>query len=854
MNILTKYTLKNLIKNRSRTIVTIVGIILSLSMMTSVTVLISSSQEYLINSAKASYGNWQGIVQQTDPLTAAGVMSDERVQDYFTTESVGYAQLSGGRNYYKPYVYIGSVTHRFFEKMPVHLMSGRLPQTNTEIILPEHIEYNGGVKFTLGQTVTFDVGNRVVKDEALGDKTLWQYDELDQREEFAPCQQLTYTVVGFYERPGFEDWTAPGYTALTIQGVPGNYPVNVYFSAYNPADAYSITRDYTGKGAHCTVNHTLMRFISDSRDNGFNGVLYGIGSVLMAIIVFASISLIYNAFSISVSERTKAFGLLSSLGATRRQIFSSVITEAMILCVIGVPLGVIAGLVGIGYTLHITQSLFRIGFEELVFLGADNVYFSMKVSARSVIIPAAVGVVTVLVSARIPALKAVKVSAIDAIRQTKEIHIETKDVKIPRFAERLFSVEGVISARNFRRSRRRYRATTVSLFISIVLFIAAYSFSDGLNTTVKEAIANTDYDLSYYYMPEENQPSMEEVYTRLKNLNGVYKSGYQSVNMDNAGAARRCVNPAAAASALNRDAADGETVYFTVNIIFVDDENYDRWLAQNGYSTDRYRSGIPVAYTTNCMELYDSEESRFYNINVLKQNPVTVSLYSAGTQLYIADFCDNMPYGTSHSKTQMPLIVPYSMLYEVVPGYAPYSPHSTMTFSVEDPYATETKMYSTLGGGPSAAYIYNSYQQYQRNSAIINIIKVFTYGFTVLIGLISTANVFNTISTNISLRRREFAVLRSMGMTAGGLRRMMAYECIMYGAKAILLGVPVGILISLRIQQIINTGYAVAYVLPVKGILISVSVVMAVVFITMSYAGRRVSRENTIDALKNENL
>ena len=757
--------------------------------------------------------------------------------------------LEGGSNSYKPYIYIGAVNNDFFDNMPVKLVSGRLPENNTEILLPEHIEYNGGVEFSLGQEITLDVGHRVMQ---RGDstQTLWQYNELDAGEELIIDETLTYTVTGFYERPAFEDWPAPGYSALTMSGIPGMYPVNVYFSTYDPYDVYTIADICEAKGVHSTINSTLMRFTGDSREKGLNKVLYGLGSVLMSIIVFASISLIYNAFTISVSERTKRFGLLSSLGATRKQIFGSVIYEALTLCLAAVPLGIASGLAGIGATLYLTQNLFRIGFEELVFMGADDVYFRMEVSWRSVIIPAITGVITVLVSALIPAWKAVQGSAIEAIRQTNEINIGEKDIKTSPLAARIFRFEGMIAARNFRRSRRRYRATIISLFISIVLFISAYSFSTELKGSIDDLVDSTDYDLSYTFYPDDQGPAMGEIYSRLKKLNGIYKSGYNITIMADAGAARWCINPDAA----NKNMPQDDQTYFQSLIVFVDDENYNRWLEKNGYSPARYMDGVPVAYTTNCMELWDSGGAGAYYVNTLKQNPVTVSLYQYDTKLYIADFCDNVPYGISDMKTQMPLIMPYSMIEKVIPGIEPYMHYTNMVFSAKDPYATETKMYSTLGGGPSAARIQNTYQEYRRSRAIINIVNVFTLGFIVLIGLIAAANVFNTVSTNINLRRREFAVMRSVGMARGGMGRMMMYECMLCGIRAIGLGVPVGLGFSLIIHDIVSSGYSSGYVLPLKGIIIAVTVVMTVVAVTMYYAGRRVSRENTIDALKNENL
>ena len=140
----------------------------------------------------------------------------------------------------------------------------------------------------------------------------------------------------------------------------------------------------------------------------------------------------------------------------------------------------------------------------------------------------------------------------------------------------------------------------------------------------------------------------------------------------------------------------------------------------------------------------------------------------------------------------------------------------------------------------------------QRN--IVTIIRVFAYGFIVLISLIAAANVFNTISTNINLRRREFAMLKSVGMNDSGLNRMMNYECILYGSKALLLGIPVSAGITYLIYRSVLEGYETVYRLPLAAMGIAAVSVFFVVFATMLYSMKRIQRDNPIEALKNENL
>ena len=136
----------------------------------------------------------------------------------------------------------------------------------------------------------------------------------------------------------------------------------------------------------------------------------------------------------------------------------------------------------------------------------------------------------------------------------------------------------------------------------------------------------------------------------------------------------------------------------------------------------------------------------------------------------------------------------------------------------------------------------------------MTIVNIFAYGFIILISLIAATNVFNTISTSISLRRREFAMLRSVGMTEKGINKMMNYECILYGAKALLLGLPTSCLISFILYKIVSKGMMISFKLPWLAMGIATLSVFLVVFATMIYAMHKIKKENPIDALKNENI
>ena len=149
---------------------------------------------------------------------------------------------------------------------------------------------------------------------------------------------------------------------------------------------------------------------------------------------------------------------------------------------------------------------------------------------------------------------------------------------------------------------------------------------------------------------------------------------------------------------------------------------------------------------------------------------------------------------------------------------------------------------------------YNYAASVESDRSMVIIIKVFAYGFIILISLIAAANVFNTITTNINLRRREFAMLRSVGMTNKGMRTMLNFECVMYGTKALIYGLPVSIGVTYLIYRAINEGVDTEFTIPLEAVGVAVLSVFAVVFSTMMFSMSKVKNDNPIDALKNENL
>lgn len=898
MNIFRAITLKTLAKNKIRTLVTIIGIVLSAAMITAVTSSITSVQNYMYENAVVNSGEWHVSFNNISADTVEAMKQNKEITGLVTSNEIGYAMLSDSTNEDKPYAYVIAAEDSFFEKMPVHLISGRLPASSNEILVPKHLYTNGNVNLKSGQEITLDLGERIYKDETnlieASEAGLGQNNPFIRGEELEVKKTQKYTVVGFYERPSFEDYSAPGYTFITKDDGKTVNPqkYTAYCMLQNPKEIYE-HEIFSSKFAGILDSDTAVQTNSDvllysgvSGYDSFYNVLYSLGTILIILIMFGSVSLIYNAFSISVSERTKQFGLLSSIGATKKQIKKTVLFEALFVSVIGIPVGILAGIGGMGITFAL------IGDKFSSFFGEGKVSLFLKVSPWAIVIAAVVALLTVLISAWIPSKKAMRISAIEAIRMSSDIQMKNKKVKTSWLTYKLFGLEGMIARKHFKRNKKRYRATVVSLFMSIVLFISASSFSSYLTTAVTGVFEKKEYDISYQIdgQPDQEQLSAEELYKKLASVEGVTDSLYYKEYRS--GVPVRVEDLKNPQFILNyfggSEDEEVENVGINLNVYGIPDEKFAEYLKQNNLSKEDYMNpDKPLGIAVGKVNTFDLEQQKYIEQDLFKsatpvihnrrfnqekheklvdteefqkmseeeqERLVEDTMYDTFL-LPIGHLTDKLPFGLNVARWDgIYMVYPLSIYQEQFPDFQNNVKYVFKTTDHATVYDKMRVVLQDLQLPSTEPDLYDVYSVNETDRNMITIIKVFSYGFIALISLIALANVFNTISTNILLRRREFAMLKSVGMTTAGFNRMMNYECILYGMKSLLWGIPAAFIITYFIFKSVNSGYEIGFYLPWQAVVIAVLSVFIVVFATMLYAMRKIKKDNPIDALKNENL
>ena len=711
----------------------------------------------------------------------------------------------------------------------------------------------------------------------------------------------TYTVVGIYERPPFEDYSAPGYTALTAADTKSadQSLIHCYFKLHKPAGVYDFMKEmgYTQEYRYA-YNTKVLLYSGTAPFDSFLTAFYSLAAIIIALIVFGSVSLIYNAFSISVSERTRQFGLLSSVGATRKQLRRMVLFEALAVSIVGIPLGILVGIGGIGITLLL------IGDKFFSIVRVD-IPMRLCVSWQAVVIAAVIALVTVLISAWIPSKRATRVSAVEAIRQSMDIKVSGRPVRTSKLAYKLFGLPGVLAGKHYKRNRKKYRTTVVSLFMSIVLFVSAAAFTDYMMESAEGGLASDQFDLIYAAESDASAAMTPDALLELlfsePNVTGGTYTKKQFLQGD---ISREYVTAMFADRfadfGMEREDEAPKELSISGYLYFVADAEFNRLLEKyNLKEADYYDRDKPLGLALDRNIELDRRLEKYVTLDTLKGDGCVIEgLYYVeidgyyrkdsridenGNKVVLYQNRDNendiieLPHEESFAKytlrsektieeapffvsrstpVAINMIYPYSMLESVVPEAALNQFRNTEYFLTSSNHTASFENLATVltENGLSSRQLFDYAANAETNRNVITIIRVFAYGFIVLISLIAAANVFNTISTNISLRRREFAMLKSVGMTQKGFRRMMNCECLLYGSKALLLGLPVSCGITYLIYRAVTTAYETSFHLPWAAIGIAVLSVFLVVFATMMYSMSKVKKDNPIDALKNENL
>ena len=831
MNVLKRCCYRSMKENRKRTVVTIIGVILATALITALACLVVSFRVSLIAHEKEQNGDFHYHFLNVKQEYLKYFENNRQIEKYALTEKLGYAYLEGCQNPDKPYLYVMAMDEDAEAALSLKLAAGRMPENGSEIVVGRHVISNGLVEVRVGDRLTLSLGERITDDGYV--LSQWEAYHVEE-EAFQPGTEKTFTVVGVIERPGtgVEPVTAPGYSAFTrLEHLDPAAEADVYatYTKQGLRHRDQVTAGILGVSQElylrwkeglwdCTEqeleqiqtvassvqeNYWLLKWELMLFSDGMMRMIYAMSAVAAAVIIVTGIFCIRGSFAISLTEKMRLYGRLASVGTT-----------AVIL------------VKGVGTLVRDALSF------KLIF----------GTSLPMILLAAILATVTVFLSARGSARQAARISPISAIRANDTVKLG-KRVRCPGWIGRLFGIGGKIAYKNLKRARVKYRTTVVSIVVSVAIFIGMTTFVDLISLAVGTRFGDIPYQMQISIF----QWDFYDDAVAIAEMDGVEEG--EVVRKASLAVEKSRIPYTAEWLGEYTEENAGED---RITVCSLGEKAYARYCKEAGVSVEEARGKALVIADYHLENMVDGktyiEEG---NIAEFRPGDILRGIgESAGTDIEVLKQTTVRPMHLSDSAYRMILIVDEEFM-DSAPGLQRYD-NIEVYLKCQDPDRLEQRIRSEA---QLQYFTLTNYSTIQRNEhSMLLIVAIFLYGFLTVVALIGITNVFNTVTTNMELRAQEFAMLRSVGMTGREFRRMIWLEGAFYGGRALCIGIPAGLLISLLFHRGFGIRFVMDYRVPWMGIVLSVAAVAMLLYVIMRYSMAKINRRNIIDTIRNENI
>ena len=893
MKILNKLTVKNLKLNKSRTIVTIIGIMLSCALIMVVAGMAASAQQTMVNAQINVTGNYDLFVKGANKKIIDNAQANRNVKDIYIKQNLGCAYLPQAKFDTKPYINVVAFNEKSFtDCFNVTLKEGRLPQNGNELVLSQSVIENSKADYKIGDTVALDLGKRVYDSGAeipLDDTDY--FNDTNGTEKLVDTHKKTYTVVGVFNKVSSSYFAADSFSAsssaftlaeenadindlfisftsdgekdyITTSGEILNLTGDDFESLKNIFEVYLENGDFD----EADINKDLLRYKGFALSDEYMRMLLSLAVIIIVIIAISSIFVIRNSFAISITEKTKLYGMLASIGATSKQIRHNVIFEGFVLGIIGIPAGILLG-TGVIYLLVVI-------LNALLGSMLNGISFAFALPLLVAVVSAVMSAVIILFSTLSSAFRASRIAPITAIRSNNDIKInKKKSYKSPKFIKKLFGVGGEIAYKNLKRSKKKYRTTVISIIVTVAMFISISTFIEYGMKITGDHFKNMPYNITVHAYNKLSYDEYENIYKRIiadSDINSSIKA-CENYYGNIVGLTDYYTEDAKAA-----ELQGGDLAY----VFGVDNKSFKEYVTALGYNYDDVKD---KALITNDFKYYNSDNILIKGKEFDLPMNTVVKLYPNGNPSYTEDDIKEIQktdpdfvYNPDDYKS-VDLVI-YDTINKEVPGSIVSSIMSTLNegsvlvsedyfkklFAEDNDYTTRVIVIDSADPVNTVEYInnldienldvFNINEQKEQMNAVVLIIAIFAYGFIIVISLIGITNVFNTINTNMRLRSKEFAMLKSIGMTKKEFNRMIRLESLFYGLKSLLIGVPLGLLGGYAIFKATGNTIMLEYSFPTMAVLISIVFVFSVVWLIMKLSISKVNKQNIIETIRNDNI
>lgn len=820
-------TVKYLKTSKKRTLLTIIGIVLSVALICSIGLFVKGMQAAQVEDMKHSYGSWHIAFSKVNENMISKVANNPKVSRYGFYSKEGNIKVSEKLNVEKIVI-----TDKALELTPYRVKQGRMPESKNEVVTERWVLNSINKSLNVGSKITF--GNK------------------------------EYTVVGILEDNIQNQVKNEGFIISKDNDI--NKTNAVLLAEVSSKTNIKTAVDELSKLGELgkfQLNEYVLTMEGAGNNNSVNTGLYMVVCIIIGIVIISTIAVIYNSFQISVVERIKQFGLLRAVGATPKQIRKIVLREATILTAIGIPLGLLCGVAAI----YIINFVFKL-------IGKNSVtLMKMVIEPKVVIISAIVGVMSIYISALIPAFFAGRISPLVAISSRNSITKEKIKKRKSKISQRIFGFEGAMASKNIKRNRKRYRITVFSIVISVVLFVTFKSFMDmALNISTD---LNEEKNIHFSVVPDrtnQKQPILinDEVIDNIKSMKLVDKI-YKMYDPYSFHAA---INPNSKIKELENmkglyeetELSGNKKALVTSSVSAYDNNSIEickKYLKSGNIDAEELNKENGVILVKKS-RLYKEKEKKDYfgpiadlkvgdEINVQYDNALTNKLQFGKGNVKNVKIMAILEYDPFVGPGNTLKMITTETVAENLTGISEVKPEklNILIKDIKDEERAKSQIENIVSSNTSLKVIDNIDNNRTMKSSIL-MSKILIYGFVIVVSLIGSVNIINTITTNIILRKREFAALKSIGLTQKGLKKMIVLEGMLYGIVGTIYGSIIGSVLSFVMYRGLFRVREFSWSVPWNAIAIAGIAAIVIAYISVLSPLSRIKRENLIETIRED--
>lgn len=884
MKVLFRYTIDTIRRNRHTSLSIMAAILLASTLLYTLCSYAYNQWRWSVEIAEYKSGSWHG--ELGGELTKKDLeLVDQNLHVEKTMIKGPFRALKLPEDASLPYLLLLDADSGYWEEMGEKnaVLEGRVPQKPGEIVVSKTF-FERNPQFELGDTMTFPVGQRVLGEEELGVGVCME------GERFEAAGEETVTLVGKLDIT--TSTTVPGYYSMGYLDRAGILPEDklvVYLKVQNIRDTYKVMPEiadvlgiekneygqYVNKFRYNTI---LLRYhyVLDPQEsfNPFNYSNIIVFAFLALLSAAAFVLIIQSAFSLSAKSQARQLGIFRSVGATPGQICMTILLQGIMLA--GVPILFSVGL-GHLFTLFVYKLYSNIAGDSLYF--PITVRFSWSVAAGAVLLSLA----TVLLSAFIPARRIAGLSPLEAIREPEKDR-KIKKAKGFRLYHKTAGICGELASVSYRANQRAFRSSIAAMTICMALVLSFFSL-----LIINDLVSERNRQANYYniwariQLMEKLSPDLWE---EIAAVPGIQEKTYYSMRRvalwvspdqeqdefsETGGLAS--LNPEKF-SVVERDGK----YRILVELVGLETEFFDAYCRENGadpadfYGTEQPRA-LAMSWAPANPSANNSMEAREFFPFLKLTEGQTLVLEEKTDDSMDTDYTFSADIGGVVTEPPqidyvprdycVMLCVPIDVYDSVVrhfqPEYASSSYRANLllkTAEADDLAVTsmvreickENLFEEDVTLFSMAEDRLDNETSGRAMGAVVNCIGL-------LLGLIGISNALSSVSGSMRQRRKEFAMLRSVGMDSGMVKKMLMLEGFKMATMPFLLAVPMILAMWAFMLKTTDISWmAFLRALPYGKMGGYVVVITAALVFSYWISSRRIQRDTIIEALRDETV